>query len=285
MTTKIQITDFQDYRDFLQAKLAKMKAQNRKFSFQYCSQKLGTTASYLKLVVSKKRHISLDRISKISALFKLNEFDRQYFTFLFLQNTTQDAELTQYFDGILSTLKHRKLVSGEAQEYKGPQQPAAREQSHIFTSYLSQVLVEMARVAGFRADAAWIHSQICGEHLTMHEIESTLQTLFEKGLLEKCEDGSVKTPGFACGGPGIGDLDQFKSFKIGASQVMRVLDRVADFRPNMFYMMTLALSRDEWAAVKSEFVKLRDYMIETSRNSKNPDTIYFVSNNIFGATR
>ena len=141
MADRPEITSYSDYRDFLRDLFSFEKARRKPFSFQYCAKRLGTSKSYLKLVIEKRRQISMAKVSLIWKLFRLNEFEQQYFTLLFLRATAADARLEKHFDLILNRLKLRIQYAGAHE-----QRQSAPEKEAVFQSWLYMVIHSMARL-------------------------------------------------------------------------------------------------------------------------------------------
>ena len=114
--TRLDITTYRDYRILLKDLFEQRKSAKKNFSYQYCAKKLGTSRSYLKLVIDRKHQIKLDKVSSITRLFRLTEFETQYFTFLYLMNTTEDPGLNRYFDLALGVLRARQEIRGDVRE-------------------------------------------------------------------------------------------------------------------------------------------------------------------------
>jgi uncharacterized protein (TIGR02147 family) len=112
----MEILDFEDYRDFIKQRLEKMRAENSFFSFQYCAKKMKTSKSYLKLVIGKKRHITLTKITALSELLKLTPEEQPYFVFLFLRDIAKDQVLREYFNTILLNLADSEVYRNEVKD-------------------------------------------------------------------------------------------------------------------------------------------------------------------------
>src|SRR5690606_20726431 len=109
MSERIRLLfDAPDYRDFLAFVVLDDKLANRKHSFEIYRRQLGTTRSYLQLVIAKKRHISLGKIPALCRLFKLESFEKQVLTYRFLRDTAEDAEMRSYFATILASLRAKQ---------------------------------------------------------------------------------------------------------------------------------------------------------------------------------
>ena len=75
-----------------------LKENYEDVTFQSFANHAGTAKSYLKLVIEKERHVSLDKISVVSSFFKFSDFEKQCFTYLVIKNTCKDPEIETHFD-------------------------------------------------------------------------------------------------------------------------------------------------------------------------------------------
>jgi len=98
--TRFDICRFHDYRELLAHLVLEKKRTQKNFSYQSFANKFGTSKSYLKLVVDKKRHIHMDKISSLCDFFGFNSFEREFFLFLFLKNVSEDPWVRDFFTSI-----------------------------------------------------------------------------------------------------------------------------------------------------------------------------------------
>jgi uncharacterized protein (TIGR02147 family) len=101
----IHIGQFPDYRDFLKEKFLFEKSKKYAFSLQFCADKLNVSKTFVKLVLDKKRHFSIDTIPSLWELFKLDPKERLYFTFLFCKTISHNELLKGHFDLILQKIQ------------------------------------------------------------------------------------------------------------------------------------------------------------------------------------
>jgi uncharacterized protein (TIGR02147 family) len=109
-TDAFEITQFDDYRDYLKSLFAKNRELNSKFSFQYCARRMGTSRGYLQQIIEKRRHLGLDNVPAVSRLFKLDSFEKEYLTFLVLYGQTKDLEIRVRFASILKGLRSARFA-------------------------------------------------------------------------------------------------------------------------------------------------------------------------------
>jgi len=79
---------FKDYRDYLKQIFQIKKNKNPHFSFQSFATKVGFTKSYLKMVIDKKRHVSVDKFLVVADYFKLSDDIKQYIVVQILSATS-----------------------------------------------------------------------------------------------------------------------------------------------------------------------------------------------------
>ena len=110
MHMSIHIGQFPDYRDFLKEKFLFEKSKKYAFSLQFCADKLKVSKTFVKLVLDKKRHFSIDTIPSLWDLFKFDSKERLYFTFLFCRSISNNAQLKTHFDLILQKIQEDAIV-------------------------------------------------------------------------------------------------------------------------------------------------------------------------------
>ncbi len=272
---KPTITDYNDYRDFLKDRFDYEKSRKKTFSFQYCATRLGASKAYLKLVIEKKRHTSMSKLSLIGALFKLDTFEQQFFTILFLKTTSPDAKLTEYFEGALNLLRHRLKYVGT---HEGHQ--SSDDKEVVFKSWLYMAIHSLARVEGFKPEVSWVQSRLTGENASAAEIKGALDELLANGSIQQ-KDGLWQPDEFVFRTPTDFDGDQFKIYKVGTHRTDEALNAVPQHRPSHYHMMSICLNEADQGEVRRLYVEFRDKIIAISKASKKPDQVFFLSNNIF----
>lgn len=274
------IESYSDYRRYLQDRFSLEKTRRKTFSHQYCATKLGTNKVYLKHVIERRRHITLEKLPAIAKLFRLTDFELQYFVFLFLKNTTANKSISGYFESILFSLRQRKRYAGE---YSGRTQ-APVESEILFTSWLSMVVHSLARFPDFKPDPIWISEKLSSSKATPDAIRPVLKRLLDHKMIIE-ENGKYRPGEFVFREANYFDLDQFKIYRVGLAKALDALDHIADVHPRHFHMMSVGL--DEPNAEKAiELMKnLRDQIITLSKTTQTPTKVFFVSNNFFAVTK
>src|SRR4051794_9980033 len=87
------IFEHTDYREFLRAAYAEMKAKDPKFSFRYFSKAAGfKSSSVLKEVIDGRSNIALHSIARFAKALKLNSEEALFFHHLVLMNQAKTLE-------------------------------------------------------------------------------------------------------------------------------------------------------------------------------------------------
>lgn len=175
---------YSDYRIYLNDYVSWKKSDNAKFSYGYFAKVLGTTKSYLKLVVSQQRNISLDMIIKISTLLKHTHFERQYFLFLYLENYSEDTEMKVYFRAMLNNF----VIDG------APRNPVIELQDEKkYAAMRDWVMLSISGLAACKSyehQADWIHRQLGGDVIvSKRQVREAMDDLVKRGVIE--QDGTI----------------------------------------------------------------------------------------------
>lgn len=270
------IYDYEDYRGFLKQRFQELKKKNRKFSYQFCGNRLKTSKNYIKLILDGKRHTSLEKITAISKLFQLDNFESQYLLFLFLRAVVTDPALIDHFEAVLGGMKRRKKIG--VLDHK----ESAHVSEEIYANWEKWLVHSMVRLKDFDPDPATMRSKIL-EEIPVEKLRSTFEQLKKSKLIEK-RGSRWDQNEFVFTTPSDSETSGYQIFQLGLKKASEFIAKVEKFRPNQHYMMTVAMDNESFEAVRAKFVELRNFIIEKSKQSKEPDKVFFTCNHIFGVT-
>lgn len=260
-----KVYDYDDYRDFLGDTLNSWKLRDKKISFQYCAQKLSTSRSYLKLVVDKKRHVSMDKLSQICNLFKIEDLEKRYLLILFLKNTSSEKSLLKTFTDILTTMKHD---FNRDVDYK--KHISDSKELIIYQGWLRLALHSLVRIKDFKMDPKWIWEVLKKpKYVSVENIQETLDEMIEEKLIIKDDKSERWEPSeFITSTPSSFSLKPFDSFKIGLERTLELIDDIDNHKPRNFNMLLLALSDGEIERLHKKLFELRDFAISISKSAE-----------------
>lgn len=180
MPQRPDITRFKQYRPYLRQEFQHQREQNAKYSLIYFSTKIGHSGSYLKLVLSGKRELSLDAAALLGKALKLSPGDRAFLINLVIRETATAPELRAHVANNLESLQRDRLTY-EPREKLGS----------IFQNSLVWEIYSLAGVQGFKADPSWILPRLRLRVKSARLVEGALRQLGEMGALEATE-GKVR---------------------------------------------------------------------------------------------
>lgn len=261
-----KIRGYQDYRDFLRERFDYLKSLKPKsVSLEIFARKTEISKTYFRYVLTRKRHITLDKIPVFSKAFGFTREEKQYFTFLVCKNISRDAEMAEYFDYVLSGLGR-----GEVETPTAPPTLSARN-NNVFTTGLAQIIHAMGSLKGFDANSSWIKERLLDPSPSIEDIEEVLESMITSGTLTRKSDGSwvpseaivYNQDNTALQGPG-------NKYEIGLNAARLALTRTDLFRPLRFSVLTLSYDSASLLKAFDALVECRNQLVEISRTTTEP---------------
>lgn len=109
---KHSIFSYLDYRDFLRDRFTALRSQTPEFSYRFFAQIAKVSPSFLKLVATKRKHLSQKSVLKFARALGLDATETTYFHHLVLFNRAKTLdEQNYYYHMLCKTLKNAKNVS------------------------------------------------------------------------------------------------------------------------------------------------------------------------------
>lgn len=281
-----ELSEYDDYRDYFNDIFSAKKSKNKAFSYQYCALKLQVSRSYLKLIFTKARHISLEKLSEVSDFFELNLFHRQWITHLFLYNTCSDPEMKKYFrmvvDSYLSNqIRERENVDNFLQ---------TKSQNSIFTNWLMMVISNLVDVVDFQWDADWIYQKIVKlEKVEKSDVKAAMKMLLDLKIIELSSSGSaIRKLSDKANHVAPWDLEEFSRFKLGQVKSIQAVEALikGDMpSPGRFQLASFHINEEDIIKICKLYDELEIKIREISLASKKPTRVLMSSNNLFSLTR
>lgn len=283
------IIEFEDYRDFLSEKFKELKKGSKKFSYEYCAGKIGTTKSYLKLLLEKKRHSSQDKIWKLAIFFNLTDFEKQYLVFLLLKAVSKEPQIKKYFSDILQSLNDRAIFSARNPSLGEPntktliQIPQSSNNSKLlYKTWAHMAIAFCTKLVDFKNDSHWISERL-GNKVTPEIVESILKELIKNDILKVQGDKLVQTEKFYQE-PHFADPTEYRDYQSLIYRSIQATDDVNLHRTFCFQGLALALDMENERKLIDLYQQLYINCLALEKASQNPDVIIMVSNNVFTVT-
>jgi len=178
--SELDITTFTDYRCFLAERLSELKRQDRKYSLQYFTRKLGLgSRNYLRMVVCGERNLSLRLAERLGEVLGLDE--RQHDVFLLLVRFAQEGDTGQKNEILRELRKNKRFLDLHK---------LALDRLDYLADPLLLTLREMAPLDDFTEDPAVLAKRIKGK-VSARQVASGLKKLIEMGLLVRSPEGRL----------------------------------------------------------------------------------------------
>lgn len=181
MRSKLDITNFTDYRVFLRVYADSMKKKNPRWSLGAWAKALDlkTTSSITK-ILNAERDAGTAITERLINYFKFDEAQAQYFRDLVkLQKMKKDPAIANILLEKMSSLKSEETSR------------ALAEEDYLFLSnWYYLVLCEMCRNKAFKKDYKWISSKLIPE-VDPKEVRKAINLLQKEELIKTNEDGSL----------------------------------------------------------------------------------------------
>jgi uncharacterized protein (TIGR02147 family) len=273
------LCEAKNHHSYLKELFDYTKKKNPVFSHAFCAKKIGVSSSYLKNVFSGRRHLNIEWVAKIAAIFRLTAFERRLLTVMLVRDQITEKDTRTYFDGVIGVLKAEKI-----QLKNNPIFKKSPESDKTINNALSNLLHSVAQLTEFRPDPLWVKSCLSDSEITPEQITSGFQELLERGQIEK-RDGKYFVQPVHGSSPDPYNLDTFKVYREGLKIVDHALENILDYKTCGFMMSQLVVNREDADRILEAFNRFREEAMEIERNSKNPDRVIGVSNNYLTLAR
>lgn len=270
---KPNIFEYVDYREYLRDYYDAGKANVSQFSYRYLGRLAGfSSPNFFKLVMDGDRNLSADSIAKFAKALKLDGEEKRFFADLvaFGQAETVD-ERNEAFERVAVSRRFRS---------------ARRLDSSMF-EYLSRwyhpAIRELAARDDFRKDPEWI-SQRLSPDVSLEQIDSSLELLFDLGLLVEDDDGMISR-----GDPSVTTGHEVRSLAIGnyhRQMLERAAQSIIDVPRELrdISALTVCIDADKVSEVKERIHAFRESLLDFCDRDANPEAVFQINFQLFPLT-
>lgn len=178
---KLNVKNFGDYREFLQAHFELKKGQNHNWSYGMWARRLGLKAtSSLTKILTGDREPGAEITSKIVQFLNFDTTEEQYF-----------CDLVR-----LSKIKDDPRLKMMLMEKMGREHPDANlhimdDRSFVIISnWFCLTIREMVKLHDFMEEPSWIQKRLMFD-VSVEEIKKALDDLLHQGLLKRNKEGRL----------------------------------------------------------------------------------------------
>lgn len=175
-----KLIEYSDSREFLRDFYKFKKSQNKNFSYRKFNQLVGIKSSnYLKLVMAKKRNLSLEMARSLARAMKLSLGERDYFLALVkMQHSTHEEEREKMDRERKMALK--KIIAKDI----------PMEKAEYLSVWFYPLVRELVFLPDFNLSASWVSHKL-GGIVSEAQAERAIRVLINLGLWQM-EHGRYK---------------------------------------------------------------------------------------------
>lgn len=254
------VTDFSDYRAYLRAMIAWLKAHRRGFSYRSFSLKAGfSSPSFLKLVADGQRNLSAESVERVATGLGLDRREAEAF-----------AVLVELGQAPTDSLKNRAYTKLARLVQRDPVKRLEAAQFEAYSHWYTMVLREMAALPDFD-DAADALARRLRYKTRPEEVQRGLDNLVALGLLVRGPDGRLaQADRNLTTGPEVRSLAVRNFHRQMLNRVIEALDRVPLSERNVSGV-TVPLSRRQYARVVELLQTLRREVLAIAEDVQDDD--------------
>jgi uncharacterized protein (TIGR02147 family) len=254
-----EIAHFTDYRAFIRARYAFLKATRPGFSYRSFARRAGfSSGSFLKLVADGQRNLSQDSIDRVAKGLGLDRREAEVFEALVLfgQVSTAAARSRQY-DRLAKLVDHDPLAQLERAHYEA------------YSSWYPFVIRELAGRPDFQEDPEWIGRRLC-PRVRPAAVKRAVEQLQRLGLLARDDEGRLRPSTRTLStGAEVSSLSVVNFHKRMLELATGALDRLPRDRRNVTGV-TVTLNPKQYARVVELISELRREILRIEAESPNP---------------
>ncbi|MFP4599534.1 MAG: TIGR02147 family protein [Persicimonas sp.] len=270
---KPNIFEYLDYREYLRDCYKAGKQHLPQFSYRYLARQAGfSSPNFFKLVMDGDRNLSSDSVEKFSRALKLDNEERRFFADLVaFEQADEVEEKNDAFERVAASQRFRQ---------------ARRIDSSMF-EYLSRwyhpAIRELAAREDFRRDAQWISRQM-SPSVPPEKVETSLDLLFELGLLVEEDDGTISR-----GEPTLTTGHEVRSLAIG-NYHRQMLDRAANSIEDVprelrdISALTVCINPERVPELKERIHAFRETLLDLCDREEDPEAVFQINFQLFPLT-
>lgn len=258
-----------DYRDQLRELLSARKSEKKILSQSYYAQKISASPSYLTQVLSKKKHLSYEKLDKLCAVLKLDSQQSLQILESFLRLTESNKYLLRPIRECLDLYAHRDR---SLMVFSKPEKAIA---SDPLKSLLLAICCDHTSVRE-------IEAYLRDKNFTSASIKEGLKWLLKNGFLEKNTDAVPETykavPSFV--GTEVSPSRPEK-YLAWLEHVTHAITHPEKYRPGRIQSLVLSFDDEAISKLQSEFNRMRAVIVELSENSSAEKSKAIYIQNLF----
>ncbi|HEX3018738.1 MAG TPA: TIGR02147 family protein [Chitinispirillaceae bacterium] len=259
---KVDIFNFFDYCEYLQAVYNWRKEHEDGFSHRRFSRDAGITSpNYLLRVLKGERTLSEEYSKKFCEALGLQKNEARYFSTLVLFNNETEVNRKEALLRSLLSLRYRRGLHR-----------ISDKKLQFFSKWYYPVIRELATILNFKNDYNLL-ARNCIPRITAQQAENAVNYLLKNGFLKTDESGNLlRTDPVISSGDEVSSTILRNYHKQTLTQSIEALDSIEKENRDIS-SLTLCVSRKTYSAIKKEIQDFRKRLLQIANEDDNPELV------------
>ncbi len=261
---KIDIYNFFDYCEYLQAVYNWRKEHEAGFSHRRFSQEAGIKSpNYLLRVLKGERALSEEYCKKFCNALGLQKKEASYFlTLVQFNNETEISKKETLLRSLLS-LRYRRGIHR-----------INDKKLQFFSKWYYPVIRELATIITFKNDYNLL-ARNCIPRITAQQAENAVSYLLKNGFLKTDESGNLyRTDPVISSGDEVYSIILRNYHKQTLSQSIEALSTIEKENRDIS-SLTLCVSKKTYSLIKKEIQDFRKHLLQIAKEDNDPELVCF----------
>ncbi|MBN1308514.1 MAG: TIGR02147 family protein [Chitinispirillaceae bacterium] len=270
----VDIYNYFDYREYLNAVYHARKQRNNGFSHRLFSREAGITSpNYLFRVLKGERTLGSAYIEKFCKALHLTPGESLYFTTLVLFNNEPEIAKKESLLRTLLSLRYRRgLHRIDDKKLK------------FFSKWYYPVIRELAAILQFKGDCNLL-ARNCVPRITSRQAANAVAYLLKAGFLKKGVDGCfIRTDPVISSGDEVRSTVLRNYHRQTLNQSMEALDSIEPENRDIS-SLTLSVSGNTYLAIKKEIRNFRKHLLAMAQADEHPEMVCLAGFQLFPRSR
>lgn len=267
---KIDIFNFFNYCEYLQAVYNWRKAHEDGFSHRRFSQEAGIKSpNYLLRVLKGERALSEEYCKKFCTALKLQKNEESYFLTLVQFNNEKNITQKEILLRSLLSLRYRRGIHR-----------INDKKLQFFSKWYYPVIRELATIINFKNDYALL-ARKCIPRITAQQAENAVNYLLKNGFLMIDESGNLlRTDPVISSGDEVYSTILRNYHKQTLSQSIEALNTIEQENRDIS-SLTMSVSRKMYNLIKKEIQDFRKHLLQIAKEDNNPELVCIAGFQLF----
>ncbi len=276
----LEPANYLDYRDFLKVRFQEIKKTKSSYSVQACAKRSGISKALLQFLLTKKRHVSLDKLPRIAKALKMTPDEENFVYLLACKNSSKNVEVREYFEQILSRYRSRFVKT----DIESIAEKVESREAH-YSDSLFMILQSLVNLEAFEEDPQWIVENLKIKTISKEQIARTLKELEESNTLTRNSEGRLIVASGGVYRPDARDPKGHKIYKRIAESVAELLEYPEMYRPSVYMGMALSMDEENLAKAEKFMIEVHHHLNAFAKASQKKTSVVYVGNFLMAVAR